>query len=121
MLLVFVVGSGSEVGVRGYGHENAERPAGERSGSEFRIRVSVRVFVFFLLVFVLFRFVLQVFCFVLLAGGGAGRAQRLACGLPEDDVRFTILPLQRTEHHMNEIKIIDIGRRKPLVMHAYIQ
>ena len=69
--------------------------------------------------FVLFCFVL--FCFVLLAGGP--RAQRLVRGLPGDDVHFTILPLQRLqriEHHRNEIKIIDISRRKQLVMHACI-
>ena len=94
-----------------------ERPGkGQDTGLE--VRVSLR-----------FLFLVGLFCFVARARGGFEREigsegysriwPRFACGLPWE-VRFTILPLQRIDGHMQPIKTIDIGRHEQRAMYACI-
>ena len=91
---------------------------GKSQDTGLEVRVSLR-----------FLFLVGLFCFVARARGGFEREigsegysqirPRLACGLPLE-VRFTILPLQRIDGHMQPIKTIDIGRHEQRVMYAYI-
>ena len=106
MLLVFVVSLGSEGKIK-----KMQRGRGKIKICVVYLLINsfIHLFIFYLL-----------YTFIFRVGGRLGRGEsedygqirpRLAFGLP-GKVRFTILPLQRIEGHMQAIKIISIGRHK---------